>query len=217
MLFRWLLEKRTRAWQQALMEKYCDEVENMYGQMRTWRHDYKNHLQVMKAYLELGEYGELSDYMEHLSQELSQIDRVIRTGNVMLDAILNSKISLAQTKGISVNAKVVLPPKLTVTEYDLCAVLGNLLDNAIEGCESQKEGEERFLRVYIGVLKEQLYLSVTNSHSTKMRKENGRYFSTKSPQRGLGTMSIDSIVARYRGYVNRQNDDKIFATEVLFP
>lgn len=206
-----------RAGQRALMEKYCDEVENMYRQMRVWRHDYKNHLQVMKAYLDMGEYQELSDYITHLDRELTQIDQMIKTGNVMLDAVLNSKISLAQSRKIGVNAKVVLPQTLSVSEYDLCVILGNLLDNAIEGCESQKEGETRFMRVYIGVLKEQLYLSVTNSHGTGIRKENGRYRSTKAPDRGLGVLSIDHIVSGYKGYVNRQNDEAVFATEILLP
>lgn len=216
-IFRELLERRVGSYQRALMEKHCDEVENMYRQMRAWRHDYKNHLQVMKAHLDLGEYQELSDYIAHLDQELSQVDKLIMTGNVMLDAILNSKISLARSRQIEVNAKVVLPSVLSMPEYDLCVILGNLLDNAIEGCETVKEENGRFLRIYIGVLGEQLYLSVTNSHAVRIRKENGQYHSTKAPDRGLGNMSIDHIVARYKGYVNRQNDEAVFATEVLLP
>ena len=199
--------------QDAQMEKYQAEVENMYLQMRTLRHDFKNHLQVMKAHLELEEYRELGEYIVSLSDALVEVEKLIETGNVRLDAILNSKISLARSLEIGVNVKVVLPPRLPVTDYDLCTLLGNLLDNAIEGCQTQREGEERFLRVYIGLLKEQLYISVSNSHATVMKKERGRYFSTKDP--GIG--SIDGIAARYNGYVNRQNDDSVFATEVLLP
>lgn len=216
-IVRRLIERHTHAWQKALIEKHCDEVQYMYQQMRVWRHNYKNHLQVMKAHLELGEYEKLEQYIVHLDEEITQIEKVIRTGNIMLDAILNSKISLAQAKGIEVNAKVILPPSLTINEYDLCAILGNLLDNAIEGCFSQEENQKRFLRIYISVVKEQLYLSVTNSHNTKTRTEHGRYFSTKSAGRGLGILSIDSIVKRYKGYVNRQHDELIFATEIMLP
>lgn len=219
-MFSWVyhrLFRRRLSFQQTLMEKYYDEVQSMYQQMRTWRHDYKNHLQVMKAHLDLGEYQEVSDYILHLSDELIQIEKLIETGNVMLDAILNSKLSLARDRQIEVDVKVILPPRLSVTEYDLCTVLGNLLDNAIEGCESQGEGERRFLRIYIGVLKEQLYLSVVNSHRIRVEKENGRYLSTKSPGRGLGTLSVDGIAAKYKGYVNRKNDESVFATEVMLP
>ena len=216
-IFHRLVDWRLRSYQRVLLEKHYEEVENMYRQMRAWRHDYKNHLQVMKAHLDLGEYKELSDYISHLDQEISQIEQFIKTGDVMLDAILNSKISLARSKQIKVNVKVILPPVLSVNRYDLCVILGNLLDNAIEGCESQPAGEERILRVYIGVLEEQLYLSVTNSHKTQMKKSNGRYLSTKAAGRGLGTMSIDSLTKRNKGFVNRQNDEAIFATEILLP
>lgn len=209
--------KRASLRERAEIEKYCEEVGNMYLQMRTWRHDYKNQLQVMKAHLELGEYQELSDYIFHLNEELTQIDSFIKTGNVMLDAILNSKISLARAKGIEVNVKVILPPRLSVPEYDLAALLGNLLDNALEACGAQPEGETRFLRVYLGALKGQLYISVTNSHHTRIKKKRGRYLSTKAAARGLGTLSIDRIAAKYDGMVNRQNDESVFATEVLLP
>lgn len=212
-----MLDRRLRSSQTALMEKHYDEVQNMYRQMQTWRHDYKNHLQVMKAHLDMGEYGELSDYIMHLNQELTRIDMFLKTGNVMLDAILNSKISLAQSKQIEVNAKVVLPTERSMPEYDLCALLGNLLDNAIEGCQTIEKGEDRFIRIYIGVLREQLYLSVANSYAAAIRREKGHYRSTKAPDRGFGLMSVDSIVSKYKGYVNRKYDESVFATEVLLP
>ena len=77
--------------QRALTEKYYGEVQAMYRQMRTWRHDYKNHLQVMKAHLDMGEYRELSDYIRRLDEELTSIGKFIETGNLALDAILNQK------------------------------------------------------------------------------------------------------------------------------
>lgn len=216
-MFQRMMNKKIQSWQMAQMEIYCQEVENMYRQMRAWRHDYKNHLQVMKAHLALGEYQELSEYISALNEDISQIDSVIKTGNVMLDAILNCKISLARSEEIAVNVKVILPPSRSVNDYDLCVVLGNLLDNAIEGCNTVKDDGKRFMNVYIGVLKDQLYISVTNSHGAPVRREGRSYRSTKSPGRGLGLYSIDSIVAKYRGQVNRQHDEAVFATEVLLP
>lgn len=215
-IYRHFAERRLGS-QRVLTEKYYEEVQTMYQQMRTWRHDYKNHLQVMKAHLDMGEYQELAEYIKSLDEELNRIDKVIETGSLALDAILNSKIALAKAKQIRVNVKVILPPQLAVPDYDLCVLLGNLLDNAIEGCESQREGELRFLRIYIGVLREQLYLSVSNSHDIGVKKEGNRYRSTKASDRGLGILSIDSIAARYHGYVNRQNDESVFVTEVLLP
>ncbi len=216
-IFRYFVDRRIHSYQLELMEKHCDEVHNIYQQMRTMRHDYNNHLQVMQAYLELGDYDKLSAYIAHLTQQSKEIDKVIKTGNVMLDAIFNSKLSIARTKNIEINTKILLPPKLSVSDYDLCTILGNLLDNAIEACAAQSEGQTRFLRVYIGLLKKQLYICVTNSYETKIQKKNDTFRSTKAPDRGFGLMSVDSIVKRCGGYVNRKYDESIFVTEVLLP
>ena len=69
----------------ALMETHYEEVQAMYQQMRTWRHDFKNHLQVMKAQLDMGEYQELSEYILKLDEELARVSKVIETGNLALD------------------------------------------------------------------------------------------------------------------------------------
>lgn len=215
-VYRRLTERKMRIWR-SMMERHYEEVQAMYRQMRIWRHGYKNHLQVMKAHLDMGEYQELEEYIRRLDRELGSAGEVIDTGNRVLDTGLNSMIAMAEAKQIDVNVKVILPPELSVDEYDLCVLLGNLLDNAVEGCETLGEGERRFIRIYIGVLKEQLYVSVTNSHAARIRKEGGRYRSTKAPGRGLGIMSIDQVVSKYHGHVNRQNDESVFATEVLLP
>ena len=137
------------AYQQDLMEKHCEEVENMYRQTRGWRHDYRNHIQTMKAYLSMGRYEELAAYLDQLDMDLSQVDTVVKTGNVMVDAVLNSKISVARAKQITVEAKATVPRQLAVAEVDLCVILGNLLDNAIEACMGIKEESRRFIRIYI--------------------------------------------------------------------
>lgn len=94
-------DKRIAAYQNELMEQHYHEVENMYRQMRGWRHDYHNHIQTMKAYLSMGQADKLSDYLASLDQDLTNVDTVVKTGNVMMDAILNSKLSMAQVKGIA--------------------------------------------------------------------------------------------------------------------
>lgn len=77
---------------------------------------------------------------------------------------------------------------------------------------------DRFIRLYIGILKEQLYISVTNSFGGEIKKGGKTYLSTKgSSTNGFGLMRIDSIVNKYNGYVNRQNEEGVFATEIMLP
>lgn len=212
------MERRMAAYQQDLIEKHCEEVENMYRQTRGWRHDYRNHIQTMKAYLDMGKYQELSDYLDQLNADLSSVDTVIKTGNVMIDAILNSKISVARAKQIQVEAKVTVPQQLSVAEVDLCVILGNLLDNAIEACLRIAEESHRFIRIYMDVLQGQLYLYVLNATAGKLRQQGGVYLSTKTARgHGYGLMRMDRVVEKYHGYLDRQDEDGVFATEVLLP
>ena len=93
---------------------------------------------------------------------------------------------------------------------------GNLIDNAMESCEKLEEGE-RFLRLYIGVLKQQLYISISNATTETVRKIDAAYVSAKRGNHGHGLKHIDRVVKKYGGYVNWQNEPGVFATEVLLP
>lgn len=211
-------ERRMAAYQQDLMEKHCEEVENMYRQTRGWRHDYRNHIQTMKAYLSMGRYEELAEYLDQLDMDLSQVDTVVKTGNVMVDAVLNSKISVARAKQIAVDAKARVPQHMSIAEVDLCVILGNLLDNAIEACMGIEEESQRFIRIYIDVLQGQLYLYVLNATAGKLKRRGNSYLSTKdSREHGYGLMRMDRVVEKYHGYLDRQDEEGVFATEVLLP
>ncbi len=215
-LFGKAMERRIAAYQNDLIRKHCSEVENMYRQVRGWRHDYHNHIQTMLALVDKPE--QMRSYLLTLNEDLTTVDTVIKTGNVMLDAVLNSKLSLIKAKNITVNAKAVVPAELSISDVDLCVIIGNLLDNAMESCEKQEETSERFIRVFIGVLKKQLYISVMNSAGGEVKKEGKLYVSTKtSGNHGFGLMRVDRIAEKNGGYVNRQNEPGVFATEVMLP
>ena len=225
-LFGRLIDRRIAEYQNDLITKHCDEVENIYKTMRGWRHDYHNHIQTMKALnlqarnlsCENPYLQQLDDYLNNLNQDLTTVDTVLKTGNIMVDAILNSKISLIKSKGISVSAKAMVPAVLSISEVDLCAMIGNLLDNAMEACMRQSEDSEKFIRIFLGTMKGQLYLSVYNSTGNDIRKSGKNYISSKdSPSHGFGLMRVDRIADKYDGYVNRQNEEGVFATEVMLP
>jgi two-component system sensor histidine kinase AgrC len=219
-LFDWLfgkaIDRRISEYQNDLITRHCDEVENIYRQMRGWRHDYHNHIQTMLALVD--EPERIREYLWTLNDDLTSVDTVLKTGNVMVDAILNSKLSLIHSREIAVNAKASVPAKLRFSEVDLCVIIGNLLDNAMEACLKQENPEERFIRIYINVLKQQLYISVSNSVGGEVKKKGKQYQSTKnSPSHGFGLMRVDHIAEKYGGYVNRQNEPGVFATEVMLP
>ena len=211
-----LFDKRISAYQNDIFFKYYDELQHIYDQMRGWRHDYHSHIQTMKVLLALGKEAEHTEFLNKLDEDLSKVDTMIKTGNVVLDAILNSKLTLASAKKIKINAKAAVPKELGISEVDLCVIIGNLLDNAIEACE--RGVEDKFIRCYIGKHKEMLYISVSNSMGGEVKKTGKMFFTSKqSSMHGFGLARIDRITEKYGGYVNRQHEEGVFATEITLP
>lgn len=213
MLFEKLIAKKVAAFETELIQKYYLEVENMYQKMRGWRHDYRHHIQTMKVHMANGEIDEIGAYLDMLDDDLTNVETVIKTGNRMADAILNSKLSLAAQKEIKVKAEANIPVSLTVSELDLCTVIGNLLDNAMDAC-MELPVEERLIRIYMEMKGNYLYISVINTASGK-KKSNFR--TTKGEGHGFGLKRIDMIVEKYGGYITRASEDGAFSTEVLLP
>ena len=211
------LDARIASYQRELIETHYREVDNMYRQIRGWRHDYRNHIQTMKAYPAAEDWEAIRRYLDLLDQDLTTVDTVIKTGNPMADAILNSKISLARSKGITVVADAQIPVRLKSSEIDLCCVIGNLFDNAIEASEKLPE-DKRVIRVYMDMKNTQLYISFTNFTAGKKLKRDGKLFrSTKGEGHGLGLVRVDAIVERLGGYLSRNSEDGAFTTEILLP
>lgn len=216
LLFGKVIDHRIAAYQNDLISKHCDEVNHIYHQMRGWRHDYHNHIQAMLALTENPE--KLRNYLWKLNDDLKNVDSVLKTGNVMVDAILNSKLSIIREHGIAVNAKAIVPAEIRISEIDLCVIIGNLLDNAMEACMRQNEKEKAFIRVYIDIVKQQLYICITNSAEGEIKKSGKTYHSTKNTNtHGFGLMRVDRLVEKYNGYVNRQSESGAFVTEIMLP
>lgn len=211
------LDRRIAATQQALMETHYREVEQMYREMRGWRHDFRNHIQLLKTYAQKGDLESVCSYLSQLENDLKRVDPAVKTGNVMADAILNSKITLAKSHKIPVRVDAHIPVKLSISDLDLCVILGNLFDNAIEANLQLPEGQ-RMIRVYMEMKGNQLYISFTNlAPGNKQKKINGRFSSTKGKDHGYGLVRMDAVIKRLGGYLRRASEAGAFTTEILLP
>lgn len=209
--------RRIEAYQRELLKTHFLEVDNMYRKMRGWRHDYRNHIQVLKSYTDKGDLEAISKYLDGLEKDLYTVDTVIKTGNPMTDAILNSKIALANDRNIRVEVDAHIPVLLSVSAVDLCTILSNLFDNAIEASENLP-ADRRVIRVYIDLKGSQLYISFLNFTSGgKLQKVGNIFKSTKGGEHGLGLGRIDDVVKRLGGYISRNSEEGAFTTEVLLP
>ncbi len=135
----------------------------------------------------------------------------------MADAILNSKVSLAKAREIDVRVDAHIPVKLKISEIDLCCILGNLFDNAIDASMALPP-QNRLIRVYMDMKGSRLYISFTNFTSQKKLGKLGRVFATtKGLGHGLGLSRIENIVEKHDGYLSFNSEDGAFTAEILLP
>ena len=119
--------KKMEDYQDKVLAKQREEVQNIYETMRGWRHDYHNHMQTMNAYLSLKRIDEALTYLSHLEEDLDSIDIAIRTGNVSADAIVSSKVSIARKNEISQDCTEVYITYRQCFRYARRTINGNLV------------------------------------------------------------------------------------------
>jgi len=202
-----------------LESAFHKEIDRIYTYMRNWQHDYGNNLCALNILMESGENEKALDFINEISNLQDQDQIVLKTGNLVLDAIITSKLWLAKSKNIDVNIHVVYPDNKYISDNDLCAVLGNLIDNSIEACDRMGDTKDKkFIDISILPKKKSLIISIRNSYNHELKLKGKRYITTKKgPHHGIGIPHIESIIDNYHGIINRSHDGGIFETVVLLP
>ena len=195
---------------------HLDEVRSIHKEMRGYKHDFHNHLQTLKGYIEAGENERALKYIEELDYGVMNTDTLLKTGNVSVDVILSAKIAKAKSKGINVTVKANLPDNLNITDVELSIVIGNLLDNAIEACVQTTEAEP-FIRVYLIMKSNMLYFSMLNSSGDKLKKDGSLFNSKKGGFHGFGLRRAESIIEKHGGWIKYNSEDGAFSSEFLVP
>lgn len=196
-------------------EKHLGEVRSIHKEMRGYKHDFHHHLQTLKGQLETGEIDRALAYIEQLDNQLMNVDNLLKTGNVSLDAILSAKIAQAKVDSITVTVKANVPDSLTISDVELSIIIGNLLDNAIEACRSVESN--RFIRIYISMKGKMLYFSMLNSSGEKKKKTGSLFATQKEGMHGFGLRRAEAILEKHGGWVKYNSEDGAFTSEFLVP
>lgn len=196
-------------------EKHLNEVRSIHKEMRGYKHDFHHHLQALKGQLEAGEVDRALAYIEQLDNQLMNVDTLLKTGNVSLDAILSAKTAQAKAENIAVTVKANVPDALTISDLELSIIIGNLLDNAIEACRTVTG--ERFIRIYISMKGTMLYFSMLNAAGAKKKKTGSLFATHKDGVHGFGLRRAEAILEEHGGWVKYNSEDGAFTSEFLVP
>jgi sensor histidine kinase regulating citrate/malate metabolism len=146
--------------------------------------------------------------------ESSYLDIV--TGNLVVDAIVSAKATVAAANDIRFEHRILLKETLLIDETDLCSILSNLLDNAIEAC--RKLSENKFIDFEMIIIKNQLSIKITNASGGDYKMENGKLKTTKSGGvHGIGIGQVKSIIEKYRGIFDFTAEPKNFTAKIDIP
>ena len=201
--------------QLELCRRQSEERENAYAHLRQLRHDMKHHLLALKAYAQAGKCDAICRYLDDCISYMDVRDTGVWSGNPVVDALLGYYKGNAEDEGIRTELHVETDKPLPVSDTDICIILGNLLENAYEACMRQKRGE-RFIKIRLHHTGDVLIVMVENSYEGTVRKEDGRFLSSKAEMRkGIGITSVLDVCKKYNGIPKIEYNGSVFKVSIL--
>lgn len=129
-------------------------------ELRIMKHDVKNHLDVLQTLLEGNHTGQAVDYMRQITADLNKVHYTLSSGNTTVDCIVSNKQSMAENVGILTENIIYLPEEIPLSDVEICSLLGNLYDNAIEGC---MRAESKRIWLYMKPFHNMLSIKIVNT------------------------------------------------------
>lgn len=195
------------SWQFENIQEHIEEV-------NSFRHDFKNHLEVLDSLLE-SKPDEARSYITGITGVLNAKNQYSKSGNIPIDSIINYKLSKAQEKEVEVETKISIPKELNFEPSDMVVILGNLLDNAINA--SMKIEEGRNIKFNMTYKKGMLQIEIVNAFDGYVRFEKNRIQTTSGDERyhGYGLKNVESVLKKYHGFCEISYDDHIFCVKAF--
>ena len=190
-------------------------LKNTYAANARLFHDFHNHIEALHRYLEKGRTAEAVQYLESLRSPTCAVTQPVWVGDEAVDYLLSSKITLAASRDIQVNCNIEYPQHTNIRSVDLVAILGNLLDNALEAVEGT-EGNLRFINLTIRRINEMLIIKLENGCKAAPVIAKGELKTTKQDTdlHGWGLKSVRTTAEHYDGTVETEYGGGRFCTVV---
>lgn len=203
----------------ALQMRNQDEINNMYQNILSLKHDMNNHLHTISGYMQVGEYTKAQEYVGEIAGEIGKI-KSFHSGNAVVDALIGSKTALAEMNAIMVDVDMAVLPGLQMTDADLTVMIGNLYDNAIDANLKIPDEDKRFIHIKIMYDGGNVLFMFENATLEEKHTGNTDVWTTTkedSSVHGLGIKNIDRIVQMYDGYCERDLRNHVFRCRIRIP
>lgn len=210
-------EKDMLSSQLSLQLASINRMETLYNRTRSFRHDIKNHILIMNMLAEQENYDELKSYLRDMSGVIDESDYVRISGVSVVDAILNEKMYEAQALSITTSYDVINLDKNNIAPIDLCIILSNALDNAIEANSQIENADNRYIKLKVHGNETFSVISVSNPFSGTPKKNSSGFFATSKSDtdaHGYGLKSIENTAKKYKGEMLAKAENGVFTLVV---
>ncbi len=184
-------------------------------QLYAVKHDVKHHISAIKAMLTEKKLEQALAYIEQFNQ--SDLSQAIPTlcRNFTADSVIKYYMSLAVNKNIVFKTKLNIPEDLGINPLDLCVVLGNCLENAVEACDKLGADTGRFIELMSEMVGSHIVFKITNSYNGRILKEDGVMKSSKDQPSGIGLTSVSETVKKYNGNLDIKYTNEKFELDIV--
>lgn len=205
--------------QMRLEKESFKRIEESYNRTRELRHDLKNHIFVLKGVAENGTKEELLEYLEKMTDAVEEATYVSMSKNSAVDAVLNEKLLYAQKNGISTQFDITPLESTKIPAMDICTILSNALDNAVDACVKFEKQSDRYIDTKIEDNDEEMIISIKNPSLEAPKRRAGAYISRKkdSENHGLGLKSIKRTVDKHKGDMLVKYENGVFNLVISLP
>lgn len=202
------MEIHTVQLKNQIMDDYYKDIKLMVENCLYTTHDLKNHIIVLKNYVKQKDISKIENYLDKIGVPIEEFNQYIWCENDVLNLIMNTKLQDAKKKNICVKTSIE-HSIFAIPDNELCIILANLLDNAIEACE-KVQIDLRWISIKICEESGCTIVKISNSLSEIPMKKNNSFISSKGDHHGLGLKSVISIVKKYNGSISCTFDKKQF-------
>ncbi len=193
------------------------ETEKQYNDMKTLRHDMRNHLQCISELVSKGDVVQAKTYIsDMLENKLNFVYQFVSTGNKVLNVIANTKLTECKNENIITNINV-SNFNLNIDDVDLCIILGNLFDNAIEAC--RRNIKDKIICFEISQIKSYVKIVIKNSIEKSVLENNPKLITNKSEGiiHGIGLRSVKETISKHEGMIDFYEKEDFFIVDVWLP
>lgn len=198
---------------------YYQKLEQVTRETRAIKHDMKNHLIVMRGMAEKGDMTAVCDYLENLQSTMDNVSIILHTGNSIVDSIVNEKYEIATAKEIDMAVNIALPEEIDISPMDLCVMVANTLDNAIEACDKIESGKDKSISIYGRHERGYLSFIVSNTVVKDVHISHDTIITDKADKlnHGYGLQNIKNSVKRNDGKLHIECKDQMFSIYIDVP